>query len=1003
MRPSLFIFKSHARIPHWTLPLLAALFLFPAGARAATFDPGLKWRTIETPHFSVHYHEELSPLAQMAAQYCELAYDIVTARFQWRPAGKTQVVLLDTTDYANGFAFLLPYNYIRLFVTVPESSSPLDVYDDWLQNLILHEYAHIVMLDMTEGLPLFLQRIFGHVVLPNSVHPHWILEGVATWVETVESPGGRGRSPFVDMILRMDALSGRFLSIDQAVIYFTDWPGGNAAYYYGAKFHQYLAARHGDHKIREYYKRVASFPLPYFTLLLSWRTFGAVFESEWSQWREEITREARAQRDIIEKQGIREGKRLTFHGGGVGGARYSPSGKRIAYSRSSPRTGPEVRLMERDGSGDRQLFPDTFSNQIAWSRDGESVIFSQAAINDRFYTFNDVYRYDLFSGKAYMLSANQLPGGMRQRGSSLRARDPDIHPGGRHVLFVTNRYGQNALVEADVEGELRRWSSASLRVVKNFQGLDAYSEPRYSPDGETIAVSVVRNGQRDIVLMDRQGRELACVTNDGARDTSPVWSPDGGLIFYASDRTGVWNIHAWERSTGRRWQVTNVVGGAFTPDASPDGKSLLYRNYLPDGYDIFELPLDREQWIPVPDLIPSGDPPPSRFARMSEGKADFPVHDYNPWDTLKPSVNNWVLIPTLLLRENDVELGLLTFGSDILQYHGYTLQGTFSAFTREFGASVTYEFNRLYPTFVFNLSTFIIQFPQRLAVRDGPMDPVRLAGDGLYVERRNRASAAMHTPLFQRHLLITGYSFERRDSAADVPDNAITGIIPAGGDHARVTLGYRYSWTRSFSRSISLENGRSVGLALDIYSPWLGGDYEEAVVTTDFREYITMPWFYNHVLAMRVAGGLAFGPNPVQLFRAGGAVGESLISAATENFFPIRGFPTSFLTGRGAAMASLEYRLPLLYVDHGLFTLPFFIQNLSLAVFADGGTAYAGEDRPESIRDNLSLGTGLELRSSMSLTFGPPLVIRGGVAAGLTQQGVRSFPGMLYFLIGQSF
>ncbi|HCH61185.1 MAG TPA: hypothetical protein DFR83_00175 [Deltaproteobacteria bacterium] len=120
--------------------------------------------------------------------------------------------------------------------------------------------------------------------------------------------------------------------------------------------------------------------------------------------------------------------------------------------------------------------------------------------------------------------------------------------------------------------------------------------PRYSPDGEHIAMVVWQEGRRDIWIFDREGKPLRRITQDEASDIDPRFSADGRTLLFASDRSGVFNIYAVDLETERLYQVTNVLGGAFSPSMRADGEALVFESYSGDGMDIAFLDVDRSAW-----------------------------------------------------------------------------------------------------------------------------------------------------------------------------------------------------------------------------------------------------------------------------------------------------------------------------------------------------------------------------------------------------------------------
>lgn len=132
-------------------------------ASAATFDPSFKFVTIETGHFTLYFHQGLEETGQRAAVIAEEVHEKLTPLFKWTPREKTNIVIADNSDFANGMATVIPYNAIYLQAVLPAAASSIGKYDDWLRLLITHEYAHILTSDPVRGYSETMRRIFGKV------------------------------------------------------------------------------------------------------------------------------------------------------------------------------------------------------------------------------------------------------------------------------------------------------------------------------------------------------------------------------------------------------------------------------------------------------------------------------------------------------------------------------------------------------------------------------------------------------------------------------------------------------------------------------------------------------------------------------------------------------------------------------------------------------------------------------------------------------------------------
>ena len=161
-------------------------------------------------------------------------------------------------------------------------------------------------------------------------------------------------------LLRMAALEDRFIGIDQANVFFSEWPGPSSAYFYGGRFHIWLAENFGREAVKELHQLNAANPFPYLYWFSAKFAFGHSLPDLWERFRVDTKVWAEEVRDGVLAQGVTPSKRLSFHGRNITGARYDPSGKFIIYSRSSPVDGSTVRRMERDGSDDHHLVLQTF-------------------------------------------------------------------------------------------------------------------------------------------------------------------------------------------------------------------------------------------------------------------------------------------------------------------------------------------------------------------------------------------------------------------------------------------------------------------------------------------------------------------------------------------------------------------------------------------------------------------------------------------------------------------
>lgn len=77
----------------------------------------------------------------------------------------------------------------------------------------------------------------------------------------------------------------------------------------------------------------------------------------------------------------------------------------------------------------------------------------------------------------------------------------------------------------------------SKTLVKDEIWAFQNSSPSFSPDGEYVLFTAVRNFEQDVFVHHLKSGQTTNLTNTGVSETSPAWSADGKAIYFASNRT----------------------------------------------------------------------------------------------------------------------------------------------------------------------------------------------------------------------------------------------------------------------------------------------------------------------------------------------------------------------------------------------------------------------------------------------------------------------------------
>ena len=158
-------------------------------------------------------------------------------------------------------------------------------------------------------------------------------------------------------------------------------------------------------------------------------------------------------------------------------------------------------------------------------------------------------------------------------------------------LVLTPRFDPegNSIAYMAYRGQVPQIYQRSLVVdseqpVGNFPGMTF--APKFSPDGNRLAMSLATNGNTDLYLIELQnGRpagERRRLTNNQAIDTSPSFSPDSSELVFNSDRAGSPQLYTMSIDGGDPKRISFGGGNYGSPAWSPRGDLIAFTK-IKDG------------------------------------------------------------------------------------------------------------------------------------------------------------------------------------------------------------------------------------------------------------------------------------------------------------------------------------------------------------------------------------------------------------------------------------
>jgi len=929
----------------------------PAGAQAP--PPNATYRTFDTEHFRVTWAQGLESLADAAAASAERAHAHLREGFLPAPSGKIDLLLVDHADFSNGFARVIPSNQITIWAHPPLDGMALSDFEDWMDLVVTHEVAHIFHLDYTGTLGRALRTFFGRAPIAwpyfsGYTLPRFAIEGIAVDIESRRTGGGRPDGSTFASMVRSRHLALGPEPLPRALGPSPIWPGGQRPYVYGGMFFHHLAEVHGSQAVAEFLRAAAEQWIPYRLDAAARTAFGKSFQELWDGWMTEVGIEAGAAlaRSVAAPPGGVEPEILTP---GARSALYpapAPDGSGVAYLRADGRS--DIRLMFWTPEGDRTLARwGAAEVRPRWRGDGTLVV-PDVEYLDRYRVQRDLQMVTM-AGEVTPLT----------RG--LRVIHADPRHGSRETAAVLGGEGTTRLAVLSGEGRIER-------ILAEAEPGVFWMHPAWSPDGDLLAVVRRRpEGWAAVLILDGEGRVVHEIVEERSRQSAPSWSSDGTALVWGSDRDGVPNLFGVrlegpERVPGEVLQITVLATGGNFPAVDPSGEWIYLSVLGSEGWEIGRIPYRPAEWFepvePMRRVETQSDPGTRGSVRAEDAQARDASRPYSAFPTVLPRY--WLPIriePDRVLGRTVLPAawGIGSSGVDLLERHRWAAR--VAAPPQDPGRRI--EWGAGYVWSGLGNPVLSLEAGQEREATGAiliagagttPSDTVapdtvfavtreRFVGAGLGLRRQRMRSVASLD--VGGRWISAGRSLLGSDGASS---DAYAFVRP-GGELVEARLTLVMSSARAHAWSVSTEAG--VTAALTLRQRWevalpdtlrgragVDGGLREAVLALRGYHGIRGPGFANHVMALRLGGGLARGP---------GAGMDHFDVGGVSRRFPVRGYPSGVVRGRAVWNASIEWRFPLVVVDRGAATWPVYLDRLSGAVFVDAGGATSTATRTTEV------------------------------------------------------
>ena len=496
--------------------LLGALLFGPAAATAQNtlvtsygknkvrygkFD----WHIYSSPHFSVYYYPTFEDKLEKVVSMAESAYDRLSRDFDYQIQEPTPLVLYQThSDFLQNNIILnfIPEG-VAAFATPARFRMvmPIDLPDNELYELILHELTHIFQYHVVFGGGL------GRSLTLNP--PQWFMEGMASYFADDETTADK-------MVLRDAVVNDRLPPVTQGNV------SGFFAYRYGHAVFDFMEERWGRDGVIDFIFE--------FRNTIGARVGRAVervfrmdpedFDLEFRRW----LRRKYLPELVATGEPSDFGRPFRTPGGTTQevAPAASPSGDLVAAFSTVDQDLDIVLFDTQNRRLVRNLtkgFNRGFQNFVAQNltlgrRHGSDLAFSPDG--------NQVAAFVRKEAGYSLALVNVLKGGVDRVIDMAIEQQSSLtwSPDGRTIAFAGNRNAQFDIFLLDLE----------TLEIRNLTKDEIYdSAPAFSPDGSKLAFISIANESGQIYEIDLDDpSQRYRITNDEFHNTDPVYGSDGG-------------------------------------------------------------------------------------------------------------------------------------------------------------------------------------------------------------------------------------------------------------------------------------------------------------------------------------------------------------------------------------------------------------------------------------------------------------------------------------------
>lgn len=593
----------------------AANLLFGQYFQTGQDPASINWRQLNTNNFQLIYPDYYENQAQELAAKLEKVYEYGSYSLNYKPR-KISVILHTQTVASNGLVGWAPKR--AEFYTTPHQS----IYpQDWLEQLVLHEFRHVVQVDkLNSYIPGLIKAILGEqgtALIFGTYLSWWFIEGDAVVTETALSNYGRGRFPSFLMEHQAQVIQKDVFTYDKA--YFGSYrdfvPNHYKLGYYivGAARERYGSELWNDVLIHAGKRPLSIFPM---NKVLQEQTgfkkdelYESVFDSLRSVWITEDENFTSANFKVISPP-VKFFTSYTYN-------HWLNDSVLISHKESFDEI-PSFVKIKNNQKETRVFLPGRIFNESA-SQNDNWIVWSEQIPDPR---------WD-HSGKSLLRLYNIKTNQKIEIDPEFKSFSPALSDNNERLVVVETDFSNNYFLSV--------YSMPEGNLIHRFQTPDNsyFFSPKWISDEKVIAITLSQKGKR-LVTVDFKNDNIEYFLEQDLGDIKHL-QLSGDYLYFISSYPGKNSLFRVHIATKNIEMVYEPRFGVEHPAVSPNGENIVLSDYTANGFRLIGISANNEKVIPLQDVKKGTYPLAEALSAQEMGIPDFSNTDTIKYESTKYS------------------------------------------------------------------------------------------------------------------------------------------------------------------------------------------------------------------------------------------------------------------------------------------------------------------------------------------------------------------------------